>query len=182
VPTADLFSSIAGPSSGCSECGNPGQDCGANNFCGDGLCQSCNVPSHCGATCMACPTDRNTCNNGQCVQCTSDAMCPSGKSCMAGSCTTPCADTSACPTGMVCDPSLSACMAPCTSTASCTSGTECNMSNGVCTIPGSGGCGMPGLAAERPAGKYWLACVVLLSLSGLWLHRRRARSSRRLRF
>src|SRR5205085_1732792 len=64
----DLYSSIVGSNPACIECGAPGMDCTTGNYCGDGLCQACNVPDHCGPSCQTCPADRHICTAGKCVQ------------------------------------------------------------------------------------------------------------------
>jgi hypothetical protein len=103
-----LYSGIIGSNPSCLECGAPGMDCTAGNYCGDGLCQACNLPDHCGPTCMRCPLDRRMCRAGKCVQCQSDAMCPPGGSCdpASGTCRPPviCTAHAACKPPQVCWP------------------------------------------------------------------------------
>ena len=127
---AELFSAIVGSNPACIECGAPGMDCTSGNYCGDGLCQSCNLPDHCGPTCMTCPADRRVCSAGKCVQCTSDAQCPAGSTynTATGTCN---------PTGP-CDPST--CKAPnqcrvdgvCGPQVPCRTDAEC-LSPEICT-------------------------------------------------
>lgn len=92
VAATELYSSIAGASSTCQECGTAGTSCAAGSFCGDGLCQQCNTSDHCGSSCQACPATARTCSaSGQCVECTADAQCSSGGSCdvASGKCKVP---------------------------------------------------------------------------------------------
>ncbi len=82
VAASELFSSVAGQSSACQECGAAGTSCAAGSYCGDGLCQSCNTADHCGASCQACPATMRQCSAaGTCVECTTSAQCASGGSC-----------------------------------------------------------------------------------------------------
>jgi Cys-rich repeat protein len=131
IPSGRLFSAIIGENRPCQECGAPGLDCSPGNYCGDGLCQDCNVPDHCGPTCMRCPDDRRICSAGACVQCTLDEQCPSGRVCVNGTCTPPtrCNRNEQCPAGQVCDPTTNTCKMPpppCTTDAMCPAGTVCN--------------------------------------------------------
>lgn len=56
IPRTALYSAIVGSSLSCQECGAPAMDCSAGDYCGDGLCQPCNVADHCGSACITCPT------------------------------------------------------------------------------------------------------------------------------
>lgn len=132
IKGTDLFSSVLGTNPACQECGAPGMDCAGGNYCGDGLCQPCMVADHCGPTCMTCPADARLCNAGKCVQCTADAMCPPGTSCVDGKCGPPtmCTTDADCKSmGKVCDPDMRVCVIPptaCTTDASCPAGQICD--------------------------------------------------------
>lgn len=67
VPPAELYSAIVGSSPDCEECGAPGMTCPTGQFCGDGLCQACGAPDHCGPFCARCPADRPVCLAGSCI-------------------------------------------------------------------------------------------------------------------
>lgn len=131
IPTNRLYSAIIGENRPCQECGAPGLECSSGNYCGDGLCQECNVPDHCGPTCQTCPSDRRICSAGACVQCTSDDQCPPGRSCNNGTCGPPttCSRDEECPAGKVCDTTNNICKtppAPCTLDSMCPAGQICN--------------------------------------------------------
>ena len=134
----DLFSSIVSSNPACQECGATGMDCTGANYCGDGLCQPCNVPDHCGPTCRQCPTDARSCQNDNCVQCTSDAMCPPGTSCVDGRCGPPtsCTSDNDCKAqGKICDPDERICKIPpmaCAGDAQCPAGQICE--SGFCRV------------------------------------------------
>lgn len=81
IPGTALYSAIVGSSAGCQECGAPGMDCSAGDYCGDGLCQMCNVADHCGSACITCPAGARICSAGQCVECASTADCAMGQLC-----------------------------------------------------------------------------------------------------
>lgn len=59
----------------------PGMSCSTGNYCGDGLCQACNTPTHCGPSCITCPAAFNLCSAGRCVQCVADDQCPPWQIC-----------------------------------------------------------------------------------------------------
>lgn len=132
IAGTELFSSITGSNPSCQECGAAGMDCTGGSYCGDGLCQPCNLPDHCGPSCVTCPANARLCENDKCVQCTSDAMCPAGQACTNGMCgtPTPCTtDTDCKASGKVCDPSTRTCTQPpmaCTSDAQCPAGQICD--------------------------------------------------------
>jgi len=132
ITGTDLFSAITGSNPSCQECGAVGMDCAAGSYCGDGLCQQCNVPDHCGPSCVTCPANARLCQNDKCVQCTSDAMCPAGQACVNGMCgsPTPCTSDAQCKdSGKVCDPNTRTCTQPpmaCTSDAQCPAGQICD--------------------------------------------------------
>jgi OOP family OmpA-OmpF porin len=144
----DLYSAIVGSNPSCIECGAPNMDCSSGSYCGDGLCQQCNLPDHCGPNCMKCPTDRAICNAGKCVQCTSDEMCPAGGSCdiASGTCLppAPCTRNDQCPSMQVCRPEgfCGNPPAPCKTDAECLAGQICtcpdyssSCTQKVCIVP-----------------------------------------------
>ncbi len=82
VAAGELYSSVAGTSSACQECGAAGTSCAAGSYCGDGLCQTCNTADHCGNSCQVCPATARQCSAaGTCVECTTSAQCAGGGSC-----------------------------------------------------------------------------------------------------
>ena len=141
---SELFSSIVGQNPSCKECGGELDPCPNATYCGDGLCQACNVPDHCGDSCVKCPDNRRLCSNGTCVQCTADAMCPAGLSCKDGTCVPPTAcskDEDCRALGKICDPDHFICVdtpIPCASDSVCPAGQIClpNSSGAkVCQVP-----------------------------------------------
>ena len=86
VPTVALYSAIIGSNPLCQECGAAGRNCSPGNYCGDGLCQTCNVAAHCCPMCRTCPATTPICSAGQCVECVSSDMCPPGQRCWSGRC------------------------------------------------------------------------------------------------
>jgi outer membrane exchange protein TraA len=147
VPMAreELYSSIVGSNPGCQECGAAGMPpCSTGNYCGDGLCQSCVTPDHCGATCITCPQNRYICSAGQCVQCTADDQCPNGQTCNigTGTCTPPmaCSTGNDCPKGQVCDADMHVCVNPPMTCATndpgmCPAGQMCDLVHHICKTP-----------------------------------------------
>lgn len=142
IAGSDLYSAIVGSNPSCIECGAPGMDCTQGNYCGDGLCQACNLPDHCGPTCMTCPADRRVCSAGKCVQCTTDADCAPGTMCdtSTGTCGPPmgCTDNAQCKPGQVCRPEKFCGEPPpaCKTDAECLAGQVClcpDFSTGNCT-------------------------------------------------
>lgn len=162
ITATDMYSAIIGSNVSCQECGAPGMDCSTGNYCGDGLCQACNVPDHCGPTCQTCPTNARICNAGKCVQCTADDQCPPGQTCNNGTCAppiacttndmcppgkictdagicetppVPCRTDAECPSGQICDPAKKICVTPpkkCTSDADCSAYEYCDTAAGIC--------------------------------------------------
>jgi len=140
IDKAEMFSAIVGENATCQECGAPGQNCSTGNYCGDGLCQACDVPDHCGPSCIACPANARICSTGRCVECTADDQCPAGQTCDIpnGKCTapTPCRNNEDCPSGKICDPDLQICVTPpkpCTDSTMCPAGQQCI--NNLCKTP-----------------------------------------------
>lgn len=139
VDKTELYSSIVGENSTCQECGAPGMDCSAGNFCGDGLCQACNSPSHCGLGCIKCPASAYICNAGNCVQCIVDDQCPNGQICAiaVGNCvpTPPCNRNDDCPAPWICNQTTSRCEnppQPCTIDSMCTAPQTCDAAKMIC--------------------------------------------------
>lgn len=81
VPPTDLFAAITDTNVACQECGAPGMTCATGSYCGDGLCQRCTLPDHCGPSCITCPAEARLCRAGQCVECASSADCGVGRLC-----------------------------------------------------------------------------------------------------
>jgi outer membrane exchange protein TraA len=137
ISPANLYTAIVGSNPSCQECGAPGQTCSTGQYCGDGLCQVCNTPSHCGSNCMTCPANMSICSNGTCVQCTGDGMCPPGEACVNGMCAppVPCTSDSMCPTGEICSPTgfCGTPPTPCATNAECPTGEICQ--GNVCVVP-----------------------------------------------
>jgi hypothetical protein len=134
-----LYSAIVGESKACSECGAPDQSCPGATYCGDGLCQECNLPDHCGSTCMKCPAEARICSFGKCAECTADDQCPLGKTCDEGVCSAPrcCTRNDQCPTSRICNPDVGFCthiIEPCRTDAMCPAGQICN-EKGKCFMP-----------------------------------------------
>ena len=132
IDKTELYSSIVGVNTSCQECGAPGQNCTPGSYCGDGLCQACEVPDHCGPSCTKCPGDARICSSGRCVQCTADDQCPAGQTCDIpnAKCTTPtpCRNQEDCPPGKICDPDEQICKAPptpCSDPSMCPAGQQC---------------------------------------------------------
>lgn len=123
---------MSGESRACQECGAPALACGDGSYCGDGLCQDCNQPDHCGPSCMRCPADARLCSLGRCVQCSRDPDCGGGLVCEAGRCVPPtrCARDEDCKyEDQRCDREASICRmpdVPCTTSAACPSGQLCD--------------------------------------------------------
>jgi outer membrane exchange protein TraA len=140
VDKTELYSSIIGENKSCQECGAPGQNCESGQYCGDGLCQPCDVPDHCGSSCVACPANARLCSAGKCVECVADDQCPPGRTCdiPSGKCTdpTPCSRNEDCPPGKICDPEQGICITPpqpCADTSMCPAGQVCV--DGLCRTP-----------------------------------------------
>lgn len=130
VPQNRLYSAVVGENRPCQECGAPGLDCNPGNYCGDGLCQNCDLPDHCGATCMKCPSNARICSFGKCVECTADDQCPAGRVCENNICSQPmpCSRNEQCPPMRVCDTTTNTCKMPpppCTTDAMCPAGQIC---------------------------------------------------------
>lgn len=145
VQKAELYSAIVGENPGCQECGAPGMDCSVGNYCGDGLCQACNVPDHCGPGCVKCPQSAFSCSNGKCVQCIRDEQCPNGQICDTnnGTCVIapPCNRNDQCTMPWICDLTTNRCQnppIPCTMDSMCPTGLTCQaQADGtkVCKVP-----------------------------------------------
>ena len=139
VDKTELYSSIVGENSTCQECAAPSMDCSAGNFCGDGLCQVCNSPAHCGLGCIKCPPSAYICNAGNCVQCIADDQCPNGQICTiaAGNCVLapPCSRNDDCPAPWICDQLTNRCEnppQPCTTDSMCTAPQTCDAAKMIC--------------------------------------------------
>lgn len=199
IAGADLYSSIVGSNPSCIECGAPGMDCNAGNYCGDGLCQACNLPDHCGPSCQKCPADRNICNAGKCVKCTADSMCPPGGSCStdSGTCLPPvsCTSNEMCLTSQVCRPDgfCGNPPAPCKTDAECLAGQVCDRGMLICCEPGrcgdfvplprlvATGCALGGTSQQQPSERKgaWLAIVGLSVLITLLRAKRTSKEVRK---
>lgn len=136
---SELYSSVVGENPSCQECGAPGMDCSTGNYCGDGLCQACTLPDHCGPTCIKCPTSASICKAGQCVECIADDLCPNGEICEtnAGKCmiAPSCTRNDQCSSPWICDPTSNHCQnppRPCTTDAMCFAGQTCDMTRLIC--------------------------------------------------
>ncbi len=139
VRKGELYSAVAGENSACQECEEPGPGCSPGTYCGNGLCQPCNVPDHCGAGCLKCPADAPTCRGGRCVQCTGECECTGGLLCdvLAGKCISaaPCARSGDCASGMICSSETGRCQnppVPCTSDRMCPSCQSCDTVQMIC--------------------------------------------------
>ncbi len=139
IDKSELYSSIVGENAGCQECNEADPKCSIGNYCGDGLCQSCGLPDHCGPNCVQCPASARFCSLSRCVQCTEDEHCPSGKTCdrVDGKCMDPipCRGNEDCPSiqGKICDSDQQICIDPphpCTVGSGCPAGQVCT--NGLC--------------------------------------------------
>ena len=76
-----LYPTLAGTTD-CTECTTDAScGAGAGRYCGNGVCQSCILSNHCGASCVSCDRTGQVCTNGQCVGCTYDLQCGVGKTC-----------------------------------------------------------------------------------------------------
>jgi outer membrane exchange protein TraA len=145
LAATDLYSATVGSNAACQECGALGQSCAPGTYCSDGLCQSCNVPAHCGATCLACPSDAAVCDAGRCVQCATDDQCPTFQLCDSrlGTCgrPAPCTRTPDCGPGLSCYPTINRCLpfgdaeGLCFSDAGCRAGDRCNPVGLYCYTP-----------------------------------------------
>lgn len=140
IDKSEIYSSIVGENASCQECGAPGQNCSMGSYCGDGLCQACDVPDHCGPSCVSCPANARLCAAGRCVECVADDQCPAGRTCdlPSGRCTdpTPCRKNEDCPPGKICDPEQQICITPpkpCSMTSMCPVGQMCV--DGLCRTP-----------------------------------------------
>ncbi|MFO0658045.1 MAG: OmpA family protein [Polyangia bacterium] len=140
IDKSELYSAIVGENASCQECGAPGLNCSMGSYCGDGLCQACDVPDHCGPSCVSCPANARLCSAGRCVECVADDQCPAGRTCDIpnGKCTdpTPCRKNEDCPPGKICDPDQQICVTPpkpCSTTAMCPVGQMCV--DGLCKTP-----------------------------------------------
>ena len=183
---ADLYSSIVGSNPACIECGDsaPAQDCSSGNYCGDGLCQACNVADHCGPSCQKCPADKSICSAGKCVQCTSDAMCPAGSSCdvASGTCLLPCASDDQCGPSTICRPDgfCSGPPTPCTGDAECPANFRCDTDSSTCRntdryLYEGGLHGCSASAGTPNGGAVWIALLGFLSFA---LFRRKTHARR----
>ena len=163
---AELFTARTGTNAECTECGGDLAACRAGSYCGDGLCQACSVPDHCGAGCAACPAASPLCSNSACVQCTTDAHCGAGLVCAkSGACVapTPCTTDAQCQAeGKVCDPDRRVCelipVPPCVTDAMCPAGQRCDGGTKSCVVDckSDADCGDPAVFACDVAGS---ACV-----------------------
>lgn len=138
----ELYSAVVGENSSCQECGSPGMDCSAGNYCGNGLCQACNLPDHCGTGCIKCPTSASICKAGNCVECIVDDLCPNGEICETnvGKCVTApsCTRNDQCSSPWICDLVSNRCQnppRPCTTDAMCIAGQTCDMTTLICRTP-----------------------------------------------
>lgn len=142
IQKSELYSAVVGENPSCQECGAPGMDCSTGNYCGDGLCQACNLPDHCGPTCTKCPANAYICKAGACVQCIADDQCPNGQICdtNGGKCVIapPCSRNDQCPSPWICDLSTNRCEnppRPCTMDSMCTAPQTCDTVKMVCRTP-----------------------------------------------
>lgn len=188
IPTGELFSASVGSNPGCQECGAPGQSCASGNYCGQGLCQACNVAQHCGPSCQTCVAPASLCSAGRCVECTADDMCQLGTLCDGGRCLppTPCERNDQCPPGRICldsrlcgspifDPPLDDLVRPpkkCTLDADCSAYEYCDAyASGICKprnrygYTGGIGCQLFTNHASAPA----LADLLTLAVSAIVL-------------
>lgn len=138
VDQRELYSALEGES-GCQECGASGQSCTPGNFCGDGLCQGCDLPDHCGPSCASCPPNARVCSAGRCVECTADDQCAVGRSCdlSNGRCRAPisCTQDRDCPFDHRCDPHELICLPLrwCVDATGCRAGEICLVD--ICQVP-----------------------------------------------
>jgi outer membrane exchange protein TraA len=156
VPAAALHNARTGRSD-CAQC-DADATCPPGNYCGDGICQRCNTPDHCGERCEACPPLRPYCAAGpsgalRCVECTSDGHCASGLTCdvMSGSCVPGrrCSTDGDCPAGTMCDPAKGICVTPavpCKNDDACPGGQVCDPAKGTC-VPA-----LPSCDRDHPCG------------------------------
>lgn len=89
LPNREMYSARSGKVAMCMECSSD-MSCMPGNYCAkdwgpvapEGLCAPCNLPDHCGPSCMRCPDDRRICGSGgSCVECSADSDCSDGKIC-----------------------------------------------------------------------------------------------------
>ena len=139
LPKGELYSAVAGENPACQECEEPGPGCATGTYCGNGLCQPCNVSAHCGASCLKCPDDAPTCSAGKCAQCTGECDCTGGLLCdvPSGKCISaaPCTRNSDCASGMICSSETGRCQnppVPCTFDSMCPPCQSCDTSRMIC--------------------------------------------------
>lgn len=111
----------------CIQCAN-NADCGSGSWCNNNMCAPCNTNEHCGASCTNCSTLNpvQTCNGAgtECIQCTNNADCGSGKWCNNSLC-------EVCNTAQHCGATCVACSG---ATPDC-NGTQCYCQSGSCGPP-----------------------------------------------
>lgn len=175
---SELYSSVVGENPSCQECGAPGMDCSTGNYCGNGLCQACNLPDHCGPTCIKCPTSASICKAGQCVECIADDLCSNGEICEtnAGKCmiAPSCTSNYQCSSPWICDLASNHCQnppRPCTTDAMCFAPQKCDMVALICRTPNAPGF-LPrqivtGCSASERDGRDRSVPTVLILLFGL---------------
>lgn len=176
---AALFSAMTGVSSDCQECDESAASCATGSYCGNGLCQTCNLPDHCGSSCVACPMDKHICSAGKCVQCTSDDACGMGGRCDAasGACVPPmsCTTNDQCRSAEVCRPDgiCGSPPAPCALETDCQGGQKCACADDsmscdqkVCLMPPAPCASTADCPMNQACDTSAQRCVARLRLSG----------------
>lgn len=142
--------------------------CGAGKYCNEAaVCDTCATNDHCGPDCQKCGGTTPVCNGSSCVECTQDADCSTGNTCVNNQCR-PCTTDNTCAGNSCnCCPGGTQCMASttkgqyicgsCTKDADCESGKRCDLSIMQC-VADAGSCAFDPASPVEKCGPSCNAC------------------------